>query len=971
MAGNKFWGGDSSSSDSDSDSDSEEEEKPVAAAAAPRKMARWAEASSSEDEGVAQRRVVRSHTDKKNEQMLEGIKVMKNHMKIDDYASTITDYESLLRMLEKLRLQMEQDGGPPKAFIKAIGSLEDYVEKQHEEIQEKKQKGIKLPDNKNKAFNTLRAKVKKGNKPFADDLAQLHADPDAFQSDEEPEASDSASEASAEGERSSSSDSSSSSSSSDSSSSDSDSDSDSSSDTGSASSDSDSDSFDSSGKSDTSDGDGDEDLVRERKMLRWLITPEKLAERERKAELAKAKEAENKAKEKEKRDRKKEKGEDGRSTATGRERKGKDEPEEYTSKELTNKVTEITQQRGRKAFDRKAYMDKLQKLLVHAAKHGPLEQLYIYASMVSADFDNTGSAFAAMKIEMWNEALTKVNKMLPLLVESHNNIKNGTADEKSAEQNTDVEDPKSHTRLQELYLAYVEKLDDELYKALQFNSDVYGSEYHEILANSSKCLVLLNRTLRFYETVGQPQPLGEVASRLMEQLYYKPDSLNARVYEAVPHTMSDEKKEDWIWPDDSKAYMGKLCHYVWATGDQRLRRRACLCQAYHLALHDCFQPARDLLHLGNFQEQAAESDVHTQILYNRVIAQIGLSAFRLGKITEAHNCLMDVCQYNKGRELLAQGLSYAKNMERSAEQEKAERQRQLPYHMHINLEVLESAQHICAMLLEVPNMAMQAIDPSNKRIISKVLRRALETYDKQQYTGPPETAKDSVVAAAKDLQRGDWAKACAQLEGLQLWHHIDTNHPENGEKVKAMITEKMKVEALRTYLFSYASIYDAFHLDQLVEMFNLDGRQVHSTISKMMIKEEITAFWDESSKYVLVQHVEPTPLQRLAITLAERAVQAVENNERLVDLKTGGFAFKDAGRSQPGLNTDSGKGGKGRMGKGFDMKADQKGAKGKGRGKGSSFGGQPVRRAGGWENARAGALRGGTGQRGWSTGIRA
>lgn len=113
-------------------------------------------------------------------------------------------------------------------------------------------------------------------------------------------------------------------------------------------------------------------------------------------------------------------------------------------------------------------------------------------------------------------------------------------------------------------------------------------------------------------------------------------------------------------------------------------------------------------------------------------------------------------------------------------------------------EVLESAQHICAMLLEVPNMAMQvgiygalgsemlrcvkAIDPSNKRLISRVLRRALETYDKQQYSGPPETAKDSVVAAAKDLQRGDWAKACAQLDGLQLWHHIDTNHPENGEK---------------------------------------------------------------------------------------------------------------------------------------------------------------------------------------------
>eukprot|EP00972_Heterocapsa_arctica_P025616 3769264-Heterocapsa_arctica.AAC.1 len=70
-------------------------------------------------------------------------------------------------------------------------------------------------------------------------------------------------------------------------------------------------------------------------------------------------------------------------------------------------------------------------------------------------------------------------------------------------------------------------------------------------------------------------------------------------------------------------------------------------------------------------------------------------------------------------------------MDRTPEQERAERLRQLPYHMHINLEVLESAHHICAMLLEVPNLAMQSIDPNNKRVISRVLRKALEQYDKQ------------------------------------------------------------------------------------------------------------------------------------------------------------------------------------------------------------------------------------------------
>ena len=38
--------------------------------------------------GVAQRRVVRSHTDKKNEQMLEQIKVMKNHMCLGNVGKT-------------------------------------------------------------------------------------------------------------------------------------------------------------------------------------------------------------------------------------------------------------------------------------------------------------------------------------------------------------------------------------------------------------------------------------------------------------------------------------------------------------------------------------------------------------------------------------------------------------------------------------------------------------------------------------------------------------------------------------------------------------------------------------------------------------------------------------------------------------------------------------------------------------------
>merc|ERR1719389_530230 len=271
---------------------------------------------------------------------------------------------------------------------------------------------------------------------------------------------------------------------------------------------------------------------------------------------------------------------------------------------------------------------------------------------------------------------------------------------------------------------------------------------------------------------------------------------------------------------------------------------------------------------------------------------------------EAHSCLMEVCMHNKAKELLAQGLSYSKFHERTPEQEKAERLRQLPYHMHIQLEVLETAHYICAMLLEVPNMAMQSIDPSLKRIISRVLRRHLEQYDRQLFTGPPENAREAVITAARKLQSGDWQLAVEALSGLRIWEHL-----ADGQDVKSMITEKIQIEAMRTYLFAYASIYEAFHIEQLAAMFDLSAKTIHSTISKMMIKEEIAAFWDESSKYVLIQHTEPTTLQRLALQLADRGALAVENNERMVDQKTGGYGFKDDQVWQKGQG-QKGQGGK-------------------------------------------------------------
>ncbi len=56
-----------------------------------------------------------------------------------------------------------------------------------------------------------------------------------------------------------------------------------------------------------------------------------------------------------------------------------------------------------------------------------------------------------------------------------------------------------------------------------------------------------------------------------------------------------------------------------------------------------------------------------QILYNRAICQIGLCAFRHGFIKDAHQCLSEIQNTQRAKELLAQGLAM-RQQERTAEQ---------------------------------------------------------------------------------------------------------------------------------------------------------------------------------------------------------------------------------------------------------------------------------------------------------------
>jgi len=349
-----------------------------------------------------------------------------------------------------------------------------------------------------------------------------------------------------------------------------------------------------------------------------------------------------------------------------------------------------------------------------------------------------------------------------------------------------------------------------------------------------------------------------------------------------------------------------------------------LCHIYHLALHDQFFQSRDMLLMSHLQENIHNADISTQILYNRTLVQVGLCAFRAGLISESQSCLQEICGTGRLKELLAQGVQMLRYSQVSPEQERLEKQRQLPFHMHINLELLECAYLTCSMLLEIPAMAATGSSPDlKKRVISKTFRRMLEYHERQMFTGPPENTRDHVMQASKALAAGEWKKSSELIQIIKIWDLLP-----DPEKTKAMLAEKIQEEGLRTYIFTYAPFYDTLSAKKLSTMFELSERKVSAIVSKMIAHDDIAAALDQVNDAIIFRKgVEVSRLQSLALALSEKASGLIELNERVFEQKSqttgGGFQESSTQRNTTGArggrgrgDGSTGRGGQGRGGQG-------------------------------------------------------
>uniref|UniRef100_H2LPF9 Eukaryotic translation initiation factor 3 subunit C n=1 Tax=Oryzias latipes TaxID=8090 RepID=H2LPF9_ORYLA len=799
------------------------------------------------------KRVVRSAKDKRFEELTNLIKTIRNAMKIRDMAKCLEEFEQLCRAFLKSKNIVDKEG-VPSFYIRLLADLEDYLNQLWEDKDGKK----KMNKNNAKALSTLRQKIRKYNRDFETEIAayketSLLHDRNCSTASEilclHPK-----DESSSSGED----------------------------------DDDDDDDEGWSGESKESDSESSDGEAKRQSMAESFLKTgsdkgeiKKLSKRRDKAKARKHIEEEE---------------EDGGEEVEGGWEKVKygvplvkEKPKmfakgtEINTTVVVKKLNEILQARGKKGTDRAAQIELLHALAAIAAEHnlGQGILVKIKFNIIASLYDYNPNLAAFMKADMWKKCLECIDELLDILFEN-NNIFIG---ENIAEDSENLAVSDQPFRVRGCVLTLVERMDEEFTKIMQ-NTDPHSQEYVDNLKDEGRVCGIVDRLLTYLENKGSTEEICRVYLRRIMHTYYKFDYKAHRRSLGLQGETKSEQDQEESEGEDSALIMDRLCKFIYAKDrTDRIRTCAILCHIYHHALHSRWYQARDLMLMSHLQDNIHHSDPPVQILYNRTMVQLGICAFRQGMIKDAHNALLDIQSSGRAKELLGQGLLMRNMQERNAEQEKIEKRRQVPFHMHINLELLECVYLVSAMLLEIPYMAAHEFD-ARRRMISKQFHHQLRVGERQPLLGPPESMREHVVAASKAMKMGDWRTCHSFIINEKMNSKVWDLFPET-QRVREMLVRKIQEESLRTYLFTYSSVYDSISMEILSEMFQLEMPTVHSIISKMIINEELMASLDQPTQTVVMHRTEPTSLQNMALQLAEKLGSLVENNERVFDLKQG------------------------------------------------------------------------------------
>ncbi|CCE65583.1 hypothetical protein TPHA_0L02320 [Tetrapisispora phaffii CBS 4417] len=547
----------------------------------------------------------------------------------------------------------------------------------------------------------------------------------------------------------------------------------------------------------------------------------------------------------------------------------------------------VLESRGKKNVDQTQLIESMEHLLSIAST--TYEKIVAYLTLIPIRFD-ASSNFSYQPLESWKKSFNDIESLLYLLDE---NLDKFAVTEFTSVNDSIETQPEANAEgvvqvLGSLF-SFVERLDDEFNKSL-LNTDPHSSDYLQRLKDEQhvynlilKIQVYFEKTLTAKTDEEKEAYLARVFVRRLDHIYYKANSLIAvmesKAWDYVPKVY--DSKYVKFEGEATNAYLSSLIKTLSESltkqegSNTSLSKRGVLYQVYYTALNEEFSSAKEMLLESKIQSFINKSDPSLQILFNRVVVQLGLSAFKNWSIEECHQILNDLLAASHLREILGQQslqrMASTGNSTTADDREKL----CLPFHEHINIDLIDVVFLTCSLLIEIPQMTAFYSGIKIKKIpfSQKSIRRSLEHYDKSSLQGPPETSRDYILNAAKAMQRGSWKESFEYLNSIKAWKLLP-----NSEQVLKSLAASVQVESLKTYFFTNKRFYNEISIEKLSNLFDLSSEKVAETLQQVIDEYSIEASIDEEKTLITINKCdEITKLEEVASKLNKEIKIAKEH----------------------------------------------------------------------------------------------
>lgn len=136
--------------------------------------------------------------------------------------------------------------------------------------------------------------------------------------------------------------------------------------------------------------------------------------------------------------------------------------------------------------------------------------------------------------------------------------------------------------------------------------------------------------------------------------------------------------------------------------------------------------------------------------------------------------------------------------------------------MHIPMEIIETVNLICGMLLEAPNLAKEK-NYSKTNVINRSFRRLLDSMQKNVFYFSSESVRDQIYYATQELIYGNWEECYAIISKLNIWDSytkskIKENSTLSIQDVLGILKREIKISALITYIYTSKGYYYSYSI---------------------------------------------------------------------------------------------------------------------------------------------------------------